>query len=98
MEEEEEEEKEDPCLTFCLDGWQHYAVPVHQHRRGADPLPQRGGQEAGLHGDQAVHRGQTHHTEGEPAAGQSPPPCLIIREVPTAVIQSDCAGLPRLRL
>jgi hypothetical protein len=51
------------------DGREHDAVPVHQPGWCADPLPQRGGQATGIHGDQAVHRGQAHHTEGEPTAG-----------------------------
>ena len=36
-----------------------------------DPLPQRGGQTPGLHGDQAVHRGQAHHTKRKPETGSS---------------------------
>ena len=42
---------------------------MHQPGRGVDALPERGGQAAGLHGDQAVHRGQAHHSAGEPATG-----------------------------
>ena len=52
-----------------LDGWEHDAVPVHQPGGRADPLPQRGGQAAGLHGDPPVHRGQANHAKGEPATG-----------------------------
>ena len=45
---------------------------VHHDQRGRHlhALPERDRTEAGLHGDQAVHRGQADHAEGEPATGQ----------------------------
>ena len=56
-------------IDYFADGWEYDAFSVHKPRRCADPLPQRGCQTTGLHGDEAMHRGQAYHPKRKPAAG-----------------------------